>query len=161
MKIFKFKYSKIATAFIYLGLALAATAFALNLYYLLTEGIDGAYNPAYPIIRYVLMFFVSILLAVILISLLVSSYYAVGDGVLKTSFGIIKSKYKLTDIENIILDRETNKLILQFKTQTFISVVVKPEWYEDFVNALLEKNPDINYSVKSKENTPDDNEKKK
>ena len=156
MKIFKFKYTKLILVFIYLGLALAAAAFGVNLYLLIKNGISHAANPVYPILQYTVIFFVSVLLCVILISLLISSYYAVGNGIFKTSFGIIKSKFNLADVDKIVLDRETNKLAIYFKDGNFIMVVVKKEWYEDFIDEILKGNPKIEYTINSKQNTPDD-----
>lgn len=159
MKTFKFKFTRLITTFIYVGIALAVIAFGVNLYFLITDGIKEAANIVYPIIQYTLMFFISVLLLVILVSLLVSSYYEVKDDYLKTSFGIIKSKYNISEIETILLDRETNKLTVHFKNQNFIVIVVKPEWYNEFITAILEKNPRIEYTIRSKENSPDDEKK--
>ncbi len=162
MKIFKYKFTRLITALIFTGLALAVAAFALNLYFVLANGIDSAANRFYPILQYSLMFFVSVGVFVILLSLLLSSYYAVDveKKVFKTSFGIIKSKYDISKIESILHDRTTEKLHVYFENQSFITIVVKKQWYNDFVEALLAANPKIEFSVRSKENTPDDENKK-
>ena len=77
MKIFKYKFTRLITALIFIGLALAVAAFALNMYFVFANGIDSAANRVYPILQYSLMFFVSVAIFVILLSLLLSSYYAV------------------------------------------------------------------------------------
>ncbi len=160
MKVFKYKFTKTITVFIYLGLALSVAAVAADTYLVIAEGIKSAANPVYPIIQYTLMYVVGILLFIILLSLLLSSYYAIDGTTFKTSFGIIKSKYDVNKIQSIILDRTTGKLSVYFDENTFIVIVVKEEWYEDFIDELLKANPKIEYSVKSKENKPDDTEKK-
>ena len=160
MKVFKYKFTKTITVFIYLGLALSVAAVAADTYLVIAEGIKSAANPVYPIIQYTLMYVVGILLFIILLSLLLSSYYAIDGTTFKTSFGIIKSKYDVNKIQSIILDRTTGKLSVYFNENTFIVIVVKEEWYEDFIDELLKANPKIEYSVKSKENKPDDTEKK-
>lgn len=160
MKVFKYKFTKTITVFIYLGLALSVAAVAADTYLVIAEGIKSAANPVYPIIQYTLMYVVGILLFIILLSLLLSSYYAIDGTTFKTSFGIIKSKYEVNKIQSIILDRTTGKLSVYFNESTFIVIVVKEEWYEDFIDELLKANPKIEYSVKSKENKPDDTEKK-
>lgn len=151
MKIFKYKFTKLITAFIYVGLALSVLAFALNTYFLIVSDIGAAANIVYPILQYSLMYFVSVALFVILLSLLLSSYYSVDGKTFKTSFGIIKSKYDVEKIDSIVLDKNTNKLSVYFDENTFIVIVVKEEWYEDFINALMEANPKIEYSIVSKE----------
>lgn len=159
MKTYKFKFTKLTTTFIYIGIALAVIAFGVNTFFVFRDGL-GVDNPVYPILRYVLMYFVSVLLFVVLTSLLLSSYYVVDGKTLKTSFGIIKSKYDIEKIESVVLDRTTGKLSVFFTDNNYIVIAVKEEWYEDFTDALLAANPKIEFSIKSKENTPDDEIKK-
>lgn len=160
MKVFKFSFSKLTTIFIYLGIALSVAAFGVTLYTVIQGDFLQSSNIIYPIIGYAAMFVVSVMLLIILISLLVSSYYAVGNKILKTSFGIIKSKFNTDNIEQILLDRATNKLAVHFIDKTSVMVVVKPEWYDDFIAELLKCNPSIEYTINSIENTPDDKLKK-
>lgn len=159
MKVFKFRYSKLITGAIYAGMALAVAAFGVTVYNVIKDDIFGSGN-IYPIISNGIMFFISVLMFVILVSLLVSSYYSIDDKILKTSFGIIKSKFKIENIENVVLDRQNNKLSVHFIDNTFILIVVNPEWYEEFISELLKRNPKIEYTINSKENSPDDQLKK-
>lgn len=160
MKIFKFRYSKLIIVAIYAGIALALAAFGVTLYNVIKGDFLQSSNIIYPILSYGIMFLISVLMLVILVSLLVSSYYSVDSKILKTSFGIIKSKFKIENIESIVLDRQTNKLTVHFVDKTFILIVVKPEWYEDFISELIKNNPKIEYTINSKENSPDDQLKK-
>lgn len=160
MKVFKYKFSALTRVFIWLGLALSATAFGITLYNVISKNYNDSSNPVYPIISYCALFFASALMAVLLISFLVSSYYAVGENKFKTSFGFIKSTFKTDDIVKIVLDRETNKLTVHFKDASFVVIVVKAEWYEDFIAEILKCNTSIEYSIISKTNSPDDELKK-
>lgn len=160
MKVFKFRYSKLIIVAIYAGIALALAAFGVTLYNVIKGDFLQSSNIIYPILSYGIMFLISVLMLVILVSLLVSSYYSVDSKILKTSFGIIKSKFKIENIESIVLDRKTNKLTVHFVDKTFILIVVKPEWYEDFISELIKNNPKIEYTINSKENSPDDQLKK-
>lgn len=159
MKIFKFRYSKLTTAFIYIGLALAVAAFGVTVYNVIKDDILLT-NNVYAIIGHSIMLLISVLLFVILISLIISSYYSVGNNILKTSFGIIKSKFHLENIKRIVLDRQTNKLAVHFVDESFIMIVVKPEWHDEFISELLKNNPKIEYTINSKQNSPDDQLKK-
>lgn len=161
MKKFNFRFTKLTKVFIYLGLALAATAIAVNTYFVIANGISSAANPTIKIIQYAAMYFAAALLTVVLVSLLVSSYYAVDGKRLVTCFGIIKTKYDVDGIQSVLLDRNTKKLSVFFDENRFIVIAVKEEWYEDFVSELLKANPNIEFSINSKENTPDNEEKKK
>lgn len=159
MKTFKYNFSKLIHTLIYVGLALCIVGFGINLYFCISVGISSAANPVYPIIQYSAMFFVSVLLFAILISILISSYYAVDGKVFKTCFGLIKSSYKIDEMETIELDRTTDKLSVYFKNGNYIVIVVKQEWYNEFVQAILDVNPKIEYTIKSK--TQSDNDDKK
>ncbi|MCD7729103.1 MAG: PH domain-containing protein [Clostridia bacterium] len=160
MKVFKYKFTKLIIALIYVCLALCAVGFAVNLYQVLTVGLSQSAIVAFTIIRYVLMFFVTVALAVILISLLLHSNYTVKGKEFCTNFGFIKSKYNIDDITEITLDRKTDKLCVTFKNETFMMIVVKPEWYEDFIQALMEANPDIEYYINSVTGEDDDKKNK-
>ena len=107
------------------------------------------------------MFLIPVILLVLLISLIFSSYYSIDEKTLKTSFGIIKSKYDVNDIQTVALDRTTNKLSVFMKNESFFVIVVKEEWYQDFIDALLKVNPQIEYTIRSKENDTDKDDKKK
>jgi hypothetical protein len=156
MKKFKYKFTKLITALIYVGLALCVIGFAINLYLNISVGISSAANPVYPILQYVLMYFVTVVLFVLLLSILLSSYYAVDEKYFITSFGLIKSKYKISDVEIISLDRATNKLSVTFSDNSFIVIVVKESWYNDFIEAIIAANPKIEYNIISKENKKED-----
>ncbi len=151
MKKFKYRFSKLITGLIFAGLVLCVVGFGINLYLNITNGISYAADPAYPIIQYVLMYLVTIALFVILSSFLISSYYAIDGKMFMTCFGLIKSKYDIEKIEVITIDRNTNKLSLTFADKSFIIIVVKEEWYNDFVEAIIAENPKIEYSIKSKD----------
>lgn len=161
MKVFKYKFTRLTTAFIYIGIALCIIGLGINLYSVIVSDIASEPYPVYPIIRYVLLFLIPVVLLVILISLLVSSYYSIDGNVLKTSFGIIKSKYNTADITSVVLDRTTNKLSVFFKNNSFIVIVVKEDWYDEFINELCKANMNIEYSIKSKENDGDGKDNKK
>lgn len=161
MKTFKYQFTKFMTVAIYAGIALAVAAAGVNTYFVIAEGISSAASPVYPILQYSLMYLVAALLLIILISLLVSSYYSIDGSTLKTSFGIIKSKYDIKKITSVVLDRNTNKLTVHFDENVFFVIVVKEVWYEEFIDALLTANPEIEYTINSKENKPENDGKNK
>jgi hypothetical protein len=134
------------------GMVLCIVGFGLNLYLTISKGVSSAADPVYPILQYTLMFFVTIVLFVILVTILVSSYYAIDDKTFTTCFGLIKSKYPIDEIDVITLDRKTNKLSVTFLNGSYIIIVVKEEWYNQFIESLLAANPKIEYAINSEEN---------
>ena len=159
MKIYKYKFTKLTLTLIYIGMALCLVGLGINIYSILTSNIGESANIVYPIIQYSLMFLIPIVLLVLLISLLLSSYYSIDENTLKTSFGIIKSKYDIREIQTIVLDRTTNKLSVYLKNSIFFVIVVKEEWYADFIDALCKANSQIEYTIRSKENDIDNDKK--
>lgn len=159
MKTFKYKFTKLTISLIYIGIALCFVGLGINIYSVVTSNIGESANMVYPIIQYSLMFLIPVVLLVLLISLVLSSYYSIDEKTLKTSFGIIKSKYDIKEIQAIVLDRTNNKLTVYMKNNVFFVIVVKEEWYEDFIDTLCKANPEIEYSIRSKENDNDKDKK--
>lgn len=155
MKKFKYKFTTTTLVFIYLGLLLSVAGIALNTYNIFAEAAWLYANNTFDIIRYVIVYFVSVALAVILISLLLSSYYSLDEKHFKTSFGIIRSTYDIKTIKLIQLDRATNKLTVYFEEDKFIVVVVKKEWHNEFIDTLLKFSPEVEFSIGSIENNID------
>ena len=48
---------------------------------------------------------------------------------------------------------------MYFKDQTFIVVAINEEWYDEFSDAILAANPEIEFSIKSEDPRPDDKKK--
>ncbi|MDE5943726.1 MAG: hypothetical protein K2H30_05935 [Clostridia bacterium] len=161
MKIFKYKFTKLTKTLIYIGIVLCFAAFGINIFSIITSDVTASANPVYPIIQYTLMFLIPVVLLVVLVSLIVSSYYSIDGNTLKTSFGIIKSKYDISTIDTVLLDRNTNKLTVYFKNNSFVVIVVKEDWYDEFIDALCKSNKSIEFSIKSKEPDNKDDKKKK
>lgn len=152
MKSFKYKFTPLMKALMIFGMVLCGVGFGVNLYYCLTNGIKHAADPVYPIMQYVLMFLVTVLLFILLLCILLFSSYTIDGKIFKTKFGFITSKYDTEKIQNVTLDRKTNKLTVAFENGEFIVIVVKQEWYDNFIDALLQANPKIEYNVISLEN---------
>lgn len=161
MKKFKYSFPRLTLILIIVGLAVCLAGFILNLYVCITDGVSYAVNPAIPLVLYILMFAVTIGAGGLLVSILVLSYYSVDGKHIKTAFGFIRSSYNVKDVDVIVLDRETDKLLVYIKNESSIVIVIKSNLYTDFVQAVLDVNPAVEYAIQSVENTPDDKDKKK
>ena len=158
MKTFKYKFTRLLKALMILGMLLCGVGFGVNLYYCIVNGTRHAADPVYPLMQYILMFFVTVVLFALLLSIMLRSAYVIDGKFFKTRFGFITSKYDVEKIANITLDRKTDKLTVSFASGEFIVIVVKQEWYEEFITALLLANPKIKYDIISLDNN--DTEKK-
>lgn len=161
MKKFKYKFTKLTLSLIYAGIALCFAGLGINVFRIINDNIAEAANIVYPIIQYTLFFLIPIILLILLFSLLLASYYSIDGNTLKTSFGVIKSKYDVKDIQTVLLDRATNKLSVGMSNGTVFIIVVNEEWYQEFIDALCRTNPLIEYSINSKESDGNDKDEKK
>lgn len=161
MKKFRYNFPKLTLILIIVGLAACLAGFIVNLYVCITQGVMYAVNPYIPLITYILMFAVTIVASGLLISILCASFYRVDDKAITTYFGIIRSSYDIKKVDTLVLDRETNKLLVYMEDESYIAVVIKSAQYQDFVQAVIDVNPVVGYAIQSIENTPDDNEDKK
>ena len=79
--------------------------------------------------------------------MLIRSYYKITDQELILRFGIIPTKYKISEIESVHLFTKTNKLVVYFKGEKYTVIVVKPEWHNEFIKDLISRNEKIRYDV--------------
>ena len=161
MKKFKYSFPRLTLILIIAGLAICLAGFIVNLYLCIAQGISTAMNPVIPITMYCLMFVVTIAAGGLLISVLCSSYYAIDEKQIRAAFGFIISNYDIKKVDTLVLDRETNKLLVYMEDESYFAVVIKSAQYQDFVQAVLDINPAVGYAIQSVENTPDKNDKKK
>jgi uncharacterized protein YpmB len=107
-------------------------------------------NPAvFDYISVVLMLLVTVLLAVIIITVMLSSNYQLTKDKLVSKFGIVKSEILIKNITQIVHFKKTDKLVVYFDKEKYSVIVVKKDWYDDFITAILKYNPKIMYNSKS------------
>ena len=144
-----FKY-KLTTSMILIAIAVIAlcvAGIAVSVYRIIKFGIrepmDALQSP--------LLIGICIFCIVTVICVLIKSQYIVTDKYYITQHGFIKSKFLIKDITSMVLNTETKKLTIYFGEQ-FCVLSVCPDWKEDFARALLEVNPNIDYSFTLSDN---------
>ncbi len=143
MRTFRFRFSKLIILLQIAAMVLAAAAIAYTVYRMITLG----FGDASLIIQYVLLLLFGVGAIVIFSAMLIRSVYIVGKNEIILRFGLIKSVYKIKEIESIRLFSKTNKLVLYFKNEKYTVISVKPEWYNDFIREVLSHNLNIRYDV--------------
>ncbi|MDE7086741.1 MAG: hypothetical protein K2O67_00945 [Clostridia bacterium] len=151
MKSFKYKFTNLMKVLLIAAIIVSAIGFGLTTWRLIVNGARTA-DPVYSILTYALMYFVTVAVFVLCLSILLNSSYVIDGKSFKTKFGFIVSKYDVEKITDVTLDRKTNKLTVTFDNEQYIVIVVKQDWYEEFISKLLVANPKIEYSVISLEN---------
>jgi len=127
-----------------IALILSLFGFAVNIYRLINFSDATVFN----YISVILMLLVTVLLTVIIISVLISSNYILTKEKLISKFGIVKSDILLKNITSLVHFKKTDKLVIYFDDKYSV-IVVKKEWYDDFIKTILQYNPKIVYDSKS------------
>lgn len=143
MKQYKFKLSKLAILGCVAGILLGLIGIGFTAYRIYRYG----FSSAQLIIQYAVVLIVGLLAIALFAAILIRSTYKITDTEIVLWFGFIKSAYKISDIESVHLFTKTNKLVLYFKDERYTVIVVKPEWYHDFIQQLLSKNKNIRYDI--------------
>ena len=143
MKNYKFKLSKTAVILSVLAILLSLGGCGWTIYRIIALGF-----PTFTVgLQHIVMLIVCALLLLVFISLLIKSFYRITEKEIILRFGIIKSVYKIEDIISVHLFSKTNKLVVYFKNETYTVIVVKPEWYNEFIKTRTSANKEIRYEV--------------
>ncbi len=120
---------------------------------------EYGFTPTFAdIMKFPLLIAVCVFCIVLVVAILVKSQYAVDDTYYTTQFGFIKSKFLIKDITAIELNTDTQKLTV-FVGENFSVLTLSPDWRDEFIAAIREVNPDVDFSFTLAENT--DGKKKK
>lgn len=150
-KIFKFRFTPLMIVLACAILALCAVGIGVSIWRITQSGVHGVSDALKsPFLILVCLFGIAVVVA-----LLIRSRYLVTEDHLITQFGFIKSKYAIKEITSILLDTDLRKLTVYMGEQYFV-VTTNPEWNNDFVQALREAKPDIEYSFTLAEKTDKD-----
>lgn len=109
------------------------------------------------VLKYPFLILVSLFAIVLVTCILIRSQYAIEEKTLITQFGFIKSRFDITSVTALELSVSTNKLTVFFGEQ-FIVITVQASWQEAFIRAMLEANPNIDYSFTLTDTPPAENE---
>lgn len=156
IKRYPFKFSALMLVLFIAGLLLSIAGFGITLWRFLNFLKDDP-SSVYTWIQYILLFFVSVFLAVLIASILIRSQYLITGTDLVLQFGFVRQKYALKTIYSVHLFKGLNKLAVyfdDFKTQ-YAVIVIKEEWYDDFIKTLTERRPGIGFSFSTPEEEND------
>ena len=152
IKRYPFQFTLVMKILFVLGLLLSIAGFGLTLWRFMNFLKDDI-NSIYDWIKFVLLFFVSFILAVLIIAILIRSQYLLTGTHLVLQFGFIKQRFAYSEIYSIHLFRGLRKLAVyfdDFKTK-YIVIVVNENWYDDFIKTLTERKPGLSFSFSTPE----------
>ena len=140
-KYFKYKLTKGMIAVAVAILAVAAGGIALSTYRLIKSSLSEVTD----FITHPLLILASLFCIVLTVSILCKSQYIVTDKEYIMQFGFIKSAYPIKDITKAVYDTDKKKLTV-FVGEEFSVLPLCADWQDEFVQALREVKPSIDYS---------------
>ncbi len=150
---FPFKFTPLMIAVFCLLLALCVAGVALTTWQFVDFLKGSDISSVWEWLKYVLMYLVCGLLAVLVSAMLIKSQYIITEKKLILQFGVIRSAYELNKIYSVRYFKGSGRLAVyfdDFKNQYTI-IVVKESWYEAFVKALQARNEKISFDFTTAE----------
>ena len=138
---FKFQFTRMMIVLAIAIYALCAIGIIMSIHRIVLLGIHNLLDALQsPFLILICLFAI-----VLLTATLIRSRYLVTDTQFITEFGFIKSAYPLEKITSILLDTDNHKLTI-YMGEEYFGVVTAPEWNNDLVQAIREKNPNVEFS---------------
>jgi hypothetical protein len=140
-KYFKYSFTKTLIALIFVVIALCGAGIGISIYRLARFGIpewsDALKSP--------LLIAACLFCIATVVGILVKSQYIIDETHYTTQFGFIKSKFPIKDVTKLELNTDTHKLII-FVGEQFSVLSLSPVWNDEFIAALREVNPNIEFT---------------
>ena len=140
-KKFKFRFTPLMIALAIAVIVLFIAGIAISVWRITQQGVKE-FN---DVLKSPLLIAICLFGMVVVIATLIRSQYIITQDNLVVQFGIIKSKFPVADFTSILLDTDSKKLTVYMGEQFFV-VTTNPEWNNDFVQALREVKPEIEFS---------------
>ena len=153
-QIFKIKHTKTVLWLCIGVLLLCGASIGVSVWQIIRFGLNGFSE----YLKYPLLILISVFCIAVVISILVKSVFSVDKQYFITQFGFLKSRFPIAQITAMVLDTDTQKLTVYFGEQYSI-FNVNQAWQDGLIRALMDANPDIDYSFTMAENKPQDEEK--
>ena len=149
---FPFRFSAMMFFVLILLLFLCGAGFGLTLWQFLGF-LKGDISSAWEWMKYILMFLVCGLLFVLVVAMFICSRYVITEKELILQFGLIKTRYEIKKIRAIRHFMGSGRLAVYFDDMKneYSVIVVKESWFDAFVNALREKNENIDFDFTTAE----------
>lgn len=140
-KFFKFRFTPLMITLAIAVILLCTAGTALSIWRIAEYGVKG-FNDVLksPFLIAICLFGIAVVVA-----LLIRSRYVITKDTLTIQFGFIKSKFPIEKFTSVLLDTDSKKITVYMGEEFFV-VTTNPEWNNDFVQALREVKPDIEFS---------------
>ncbi len=142
---YKYQFTKIFYIIAVIGGLVALGCIVVNAVRFINLSSKGIAPGFYEYVSLILSVGLSIFFIVFMISAFANSYYQITDKAVVLRWGIIKNNIDISDVKEIKLITNKNKLELTFEDESYFVIVVSDKWKEKFVDELKSKFPSIPY----------------
>ena len=98
-------------------------------------------------LAYILLAILTLIMAIIALTMFFFSSYRINDQYLYTNFGIISIKFSIESITAIVHFKKSDNLVLYFTDQKYSVLLLSPTNFDSFIDAIKSANPKISYNV--------------
>jgi hypothetical protein len=140
-KYFKYQFTPLLIGLSITVILLCLIGMGLSIYRIVEFGISGVNDG----LKSPLLIAICVFCIALIISLLAKSQYIVDEENYTTQFGFIKSKFPIKEITKLELNMDTQKLTVYVGEQ-FSVLSLSPQWNDDFIAAIREVKPDIEFN---------------
>ena len=141
MKSFKFKFNTVTWVLLAVVLALSIAGLAWNIFSATQFAPINKGKMISSIIMCVLCGFLGFLSA----SVMTGGKYVVTDKAIISYMGIIKSTFDINDVTEITHFKKSDKLVVYFKPDRYVVIVIAPTQYDLFIKTVRQVNPAITF----------------
>ena len=140
-KSFKFRFTPLMIVLAIAVILLCMAGIALSIWRIIAQGIKG-FN---DVLKSPFLIVICLFGIVVVVAMLVRSRYVITQDTFVMQFGLIKNNFPTNKFTSVLLDTDSKKLTVYMGEEFFV-VTTNPEWNNDFVQALREVKPDIEFS---------------
>jgi hypothetical protein len=143
MSKFNYKKSALITVAVLLLIGFAIAGSVLNIIKIVQSTGD-----ALKALGYCIALAICLLTLVCAMGVMFFSSYTVNSDYVTIRYGIFYEKIKLAAITGVTVFKKTDALVIYYGNNKYQVILTDVENYDNFINALLEANPDVAYDVR-------------
>ncbi len=145
-KIFPYQFTKLMLTLGILVILLCLAGIGVSVYRIYAYGIREFLD----VLQSPFLIGVCVLCIVVVSAMLIKSQYVIDETHYTTQFGLIKSKYLIKDVTALEWNAATKKLTV-FVGEEFSVLSLNERWQDEFIAALREVKPEIEFTYTSEE----------
>ena len=143
MKKYKYKFTPLVVVLLISLSLIALICLGLNVYRIFDNISKNNQITIMNWISYAVIILLSIIAIVLVVSIFIKSYYQITENSVILRWGLIKNQIELKSVKQIKLSKVKGRLELIFEDESYFVILTSQLWFEEFVDQIKSKNPEI------------------